>query len=279
MRFETPPDDKAGSGEKTSVLDPKVLAHLYNLKEEEIGPLKDEITSLEELIPSIKLDNVISLDNCPLQIPEDKERYTKRVMDGMDLGTPFSSDILHDLNTLEEKKPVVFESLKAKFKDVIIVDLGAGEGNNVDVSTGYRIACILGAKGYIGVEPFNWQSLFRCFLAQTKERTEIAGYGGKSMHLIPFNLVAEDAVTFMRRLPNDSVSLLNSGLSEILSEKTYVHDLKKEMARVLRPGAVCLISNSFNPEGLERTHENQASAEVKKFSMAYSVRFVEKPLS
>jgi hypothetical protein len=217
-----------------------LLEHLRRLDgapltDEDLSPLTEKVTPLEEMIPGIlPEDTVVSLDHCPNEIEEiERDSETITASDN------FVSYIANFIENLKKNKPKEFENLKLKFKDSIIVDLGAGENFAVN----YRIACVLGAKGYIGIEPYNWRQLFQSCLTLDhpwflKEKNPL------------INLVAEDAVSFLKRLPDNSVCLLNAGIGDILMDKDYIKDFKSEMARVLKKGGVCMISNSSFPEGI-----------------------------
>jgi hypothetical protein len=210
------------------------LLSSIGISAEEVHVTPEQITRINELVPGINTENLISLDNFPKSIPAPPERYDKRVLEGSDMDNTFSRHIISYLAKILKEDPQKFEKIKEKFIDTVIVDIGAGSGTN-----GRRIARRLGAKGYIGVEPFNWKDLFRKNLTE-----EISGE-------IPFNLVIEDGLTFLRRLPDDSVSLLSAGIAdEIIGNDDYLSELEVEMLRVLKKGGVCMVSNSAVPQGL-----------------------------
>ncbi|KKT93747.1 MAG: hypothetical protein UW94_C0004G0032 [Parcubacteria group bacterium GW2011_GWA2_45_14] len=226
-----------------SVLDARILNYVNDVKPEEIGFLKEKITSLDVLVPEIRLDeDLISLDNCPQSATETFKAIHHNP--GIDMPTAFVIDLETFLDNLKKNKPEEFDKLQEAFKDSVVVDLGAGDGV-VRPNRSYEMACLLGAKGYIGVETYNFQSLVRSYLRTKKLRV---GY-----EPIPFNLVAEDAVSFMKRLPDKSVNLLNSGIGDILTEDSYKKDYQSEMERVLKVGGICLISNSLPPSGNHET--------------------------
>lgn len=226
-----------------SVLDARILNYVNDVKPEEIGFLKEKITSLDVLVPEIRLDeDLISLDNCPQSATETFKAIHHNP--GIDMPTAFVIDLETFLDNLKKNKPEEFDKLQEAFKDSVVVDLGAGDGV-VRPNRSYEMACLLGAKGYIGVETYNFQSLVRSYLRTKKLRV---GY-----EPIPFNLVAEDAVSFMKRLPDNSVNLLNSGIGDILVKDSYKNNFRSEMGRVLKVGGICLISNSLHPSGNHET--------------------------
>jgi len=226
-----------------NALDVRLLKYLNGIKPEEIGFLKEKITALDELVSEIRLDeDLISLDNCPENARETLETMLNKP--GVDSPVEFVIDLETFLENLRNNKPEEFIELQEAFKDSVVVDLGAGNGTTRP-NRSYEMACLLGARGYIGVETFNFQSLARSYLRTEQLR---AGYAP-----IPFNLVAEDAVSFMKRLPDNSVNLLNSGIGDILVKDSYKNNFRSEMGRVLKVGGICLISNSLHPSGNHET--------------------------
>lgn len=102
---------------------------------------------------------------------------------------------------------------------------------------------MLGAKGYIGVEPHNWFKLLRRLpTLKVPEKNFSTKY----------NFAVEDAVTFLKRLPPSSVCILSSGLADGITstDKGYEKELEREMERVLLDGGICMVSNSIAPHEL-----------------------------
>jgi len=54
-------ENKEGKKELNTILDPNILKSLWQVETKDLGPLTEKITKLEELVPGIKLDNIISL--------------------------------------------------------------------------------------------------------------------------------------------------------------------------------------------------------------------------
>jgi hypothetical protein len=123
------------------------------------------------------------------------------------------------------------------YKDQIVVDLGAGI-----MPYGLKISESLGAKGYIAVEPNFPNSL----------RENIYS------HSIPFTIIPEDMLTFLRRLPDESVSILTSGIDEcILQSKEYITSVEEEIERTLHQlGTYINYCSLFKPKGLKRISED-----------------------
>jgi len=120
-------------------------------------------------------------------------------------------------------------------KDQIIVDLGAGSTKD-----GYLLSEELGARAYIGVDEYYSESLKRD-LENSKEDKKI-----------PFSVVSKDMLTFLRGLPDNSVSILMSGINaSLLSNERYRKEVLAEIERVLDPeGAFLSFASDINPEAL-----------------------------
>lgn len=252
------------SGQSKDKIEPGVFEYFKNLKPEDFK-LKEKLVALSELVPGINEEGMVSLDRFS---PNAGEHYEDRVLKGLDLTHQFSAEILVGLTSLEVNEPEMFKKFQEKFSEVTIVDLGAGGGNYDNSSTGYFIASMLKAKGYVGVEPFNWRDIFKSFL--TSDDIMYADVGGidekwvNNVEPIPFNIVVDDAVSFLKRLPDESVFLLSAGLRDVVSDISYGNELSQEMLRVLKKHGICLANNSWLPEGFTENNLTEESKEVKK---------------
>ena len=113
--------------------------------------------------------------------------------------------------------------LREVFGKTVLVDIGSG-GHEY----GIRIAEILGSKGYIAVEPY--------FFKGAREFKSSS---------FPVALVAEDAETFLRRVPDNAVSLLVSRIDGfVIANRDSANSICREMARVLSPLGGALVHNS-----------------------------------
>lgn len=184
------------------------------ISNEEGESLKDglmgHVTSVESLIPGTKIDDLPALDT------KSKPKYENR--EGCSSNhTPYSDLALELFKELDKEK---VEEIKESFKDTVIIDIGAGR-----YKIGYNLACALGAKGYIAVEPFNFHDLARDFSRQDANPED---------NPIPFNIVAEDGLSFLERLPTESVLTFTFGLGDgaVIGEKSYLDKLENEIRRV-----------------------------------------------
>lgn len=263
----SPMDDEpitGSGGQSRDKIESGVFEYFKNLNPEDFK-LKEKLIALSELIPGINEEGIVSLDSFS---PNAGEHYEDRVLKGLDLTHQFSAEILDGLIRLEVSEPEMFRKFQERFSEVTIVDLGAGGGNYENSSTGYFIASMLKAKGYVGVEPFNWRDIFKSFL--TSDGVMYADVGGidekwvNNVEPIPFNIVVDDAVSFLKRLPNESVFLLSAGLRDVVSDTSYGNELRQEMLRVLKNHGICLANNSWLPEGFSENNLTEESKEVKK---------------
>ena len=225
------------------IIDKKVFEITNPDKWAELSPgvFSEHCTKLEDLIPGIDLKGVVSLDRIPKKI----KAYEARVMEGESLPHAFSTNILHYLKALEENNLSALEYLKRKFTDTVIVDIGAGGNLLKRAVPGYEIACRLGARGYIAVEPFNFEKLIAGIIYQGEKFKDSKN---NDIDPVPFNVAIEDALKFLKRLPDGSVSLISSGIDHnIVSNEGYRQETSEEMTRVLAQGHLCLVSDSIQP--------------------------------
>ncbi|MBI3420900.1 MAG: hypothetical protein HY006_02450 [Candidatus Sungbacteria bacterium] len=136
-----------------------------------------------------------------------------------------------------------FKEAFSNLKDQVVVDLGAGSNPR-----GYYIANSAKAKGYIGVEPNFYRELAGSLVKNIdpKKNKHIGWEGGMEVkpqyHLnkIPAVVVREDMLSFLKRLPDNSVSILCSGVDGFVlsNERNYRGEVAKEIVRVLSPNGV-----------------------------------------
>lgn len=204
------------------------------------------VAPLNDLIPGIRTNGLVSLDNF-LQDPKE-ESYDPRSLNGRDWDIPFANLIRGALKEYAQLDPLQFDTLKCLFGESVIIDIGAGSSIN-----GYIIANYLGAKGYVGIEPFRWRELTRAFLENTQQpnwytsKTLLEEDLRDAVHSREptfFNLAFEDALTFLKRIPNYGVSILSSGIvpeDNIICGEDYIRELKYEMWRVLGIGSTIIL--------------------------------------
>ena len=124
------------------------------------------------------------------------------------------------------------------FKNQLVIEIGAG-----CFHFGYALAELLEARAYIGVEPFFADHLIR----------NINQYASKrSIKRIPYTVVPEDILTFLRRIPDGLVSIFAFGIEKcILEDKHYRSNVEKEIFRVLHPeGGFLAASSDLNVSNL-----------------------------
>jgi len=153
------------------------------------------------------------------------------------------------IQSIRERR--VFDDALSHFQDQIVVDLGAG---NTFVS--YYIMTLIGAKGYVGVDKFHVDTLkshlkYKDFKKYAKD--EFAKKHMGEVKFIPASVVKEDMLTFLKRLPSDSVSIFTSGVdSHVIPNNEYRNAVEQEMARVLHPKGACVsFDSAFHPNKLK----------------------------
>lgn len=124
--------------------------------------------------------------------------------------TPFSRHVLREQNS-----PELLEIL-SRFKRQIVIELGAGP-----LCDGFSICKLGKAKKYAAIEPFHpWY-----FYNNLPDNNEI-----------PVSLVCDDALTFLRRIPDNSISIWMAGVEEnVIHSGRYWYELESEIDRVLHP--------------------------------------------
>lgn len=119
----------------------------------------------------------------------------------------------HLLREIEKNKEVA--TLFSLFKGQILIDLGPGCEDH-----GYQLAQLVEAKSYIGVEPNNAELL--------------SANLSDSLEELPAAIAPIDALTFLRSLPDHSVSIFCSGIDEcIIKDQKYIQEVAQEIQRVL----------------------------------------------
>lgn len=214
-------------------------------------PKKSLNVFVEELIPDIK----------PPLGPMEGMEYSSNIFDTSFVET-FWECVMPQIVLDKESKD--FAILKERMRDEVVVDLGAGFDRK-----GYILACLLGAKGYVGVDlntprrgyastrvgitgnmnenEFR-QEMVKSLVGQRnigRETTEeynaelertgkVLDYSLIRPVLIPTSAVKEDMLDFLRRLPDDSVSIFMFGIdTNIIEGRKYIQELNQEIERVL----------------------------------------------
>jgi len=137
---------------------------------------------------------------------------------------PFSQELgLHTLRII--KKGITL------FEDQIIIDIGAGKTQN-----GYLASKALKARAYIGVEPFFAPSLYINLLTRNqKGSSTLSQLAAKNTQQIPTCIIPEDMLSFLKKIPNNSVSILCSGIDRAILDNNYLTQANAELIRTLHP--------------------------------------------
>lgn len=174
---------------------------------------------------------------------DDKERIIYKD------STPDAQDIPDIANGEEYGKHEKNGKALEVFKNQIMIDLGCGES-----ASGYLISQILKSKAYIGVDMYN-SSQLEFSMTQIRSsiktrdnyRDSFENLPGFYKHKIPFAIENSDILSFLKRLPNNSVSIMMGGIGqEVIENYKYRDEILKEIKRVLSPDGGCLtVSSDF----------------------------------
>lgn len=249
---------------------PEILSRLSQEDREKVdGSLLKNITPVEEIIPGANVENLPTFEN--------NIGSSEKVPGRSDpIYTPYSDYAIELVSKLDKE---TLEKIRESFKDKVIVDIGAGR-----FSKGYDLACYLNAKGYIAVEPFNDSYLFEFMLNQKdkkgrKIKSSTSFKKDTITESIPLNIVAEDGVSFLKRLPDNSAVVFTFGIEEgaVICDEQYIQKLKDEASRVsIREGYI-LTANSlvYMPKGTV-AREIFASRDIQEGT---SIRKIEQGIS
>lgn len=169
-------------------------------------------------------------------------------------------------------------------KDRVVVDLASGAGKELRI---YILANVAGAAGYIAVdknedaiEELGVRARFGEWYEQEKGKDEgelrknklqeiNKDYGVKREKAIPISLVNEDMLTFVKKLPDNSVSFVMSGVDfNIMSDFDYMGKVEEEVRRSLHPdGGYIAVVSEFNPRGggVEEIVKGDAAGPIEVF--------------
>ncbi len=147
--------------------------------------------------------------------------------------------------------------LRSLFSGQVVVDLGPGES-----PLAYFMVDLLGAEAYVGVEKHRANILSRTSISSTPEgkrqsfdtyRKRAVGAERASaddLRMIPAAVEDADMLSFLKRLPDASVSIFTSGIdAQVLPDGQYRHEVEVEIERVLHPEGVYFgFASDFRPE-------------------------------
>jgi SAM-dependent methyltransferase len=188
------------------------------------------------LVPGIKMD-ALRLVRQGVYASETEE---SKVNDSLSSDSAYSESTIFLLQKDEKESEEIWknrvEILKKAFKDKVVVDLGSGAGGSI-----YWLASALGAKAYIGVDKNNANLFFGRngpFGSRTIGQAGMFNIRGKFGNPEPilYSIVQEDMVSFLKRLPDNSVSLVAYGIDGFVFDKTpedKIREICCEMGRVI----------------------------------------------
>jgi hypothetical protein len=250
------------------------------------GERKSVLVPIDVLIPGIKLRLEETAPSSPDDaVPDDPQAYVSKLVEisrssnsspGIRNEEPYILNFLQNFHfgdvpgarELDKSEGEVDEyapfsnAVEEKFKGQIVVDLGAGL-----LPSAYAFFSRFGVRGYVGVEKnFAPQLADGLGHGHTELQKDIAWrlsftpFRDRKMDQFPqqectppASVVAQDMLSFLERLPDDSVSIFSSGSTYLFTpyEDEYVRETIKEIKRVLHPdGAFLGYESVLSPNGL-----------------------------
>ncbi|MEK9160716.1 MAG: hypothetical protein AAB440_01610 [Patescibacteria group bacterium] len=172
-----------------------------------------------------------------------------------DIGTDYPAGFVRWLAIDAESA----ESLNEALRGQVVVDIGAGR-----YPFGYLIADRAGAKGYVGVDAYSASSLAattQSLFTDPKSRDQEV-FGSVQPPLITeVSIVEEDMLTFLKRLPDNSVSVFCSGIDSDIINYEYEKQVSEEIKRVLKDDGA-YVGEKFG--GHVFLHDQQGEFDVER---------------
>jgi hypothetical protein len=201
----------------------------------------ENIVPVETLIPGILTDELTDLE----EYLQNEETYKRKFRHcGSDLLEFYSKN-------LDMFGYLMLEDGVIPFENQVVVDLGAGSS-----PYGYIAAKNLGAKAYVAVEPFHTMDLVYN-MGRTKWFKEERMCEEKED--IPFSIVAEDMLSFLKRIPENSVSCLCAGIDVwVIRNGNYLLDVGKEISRTTHEkGSYLNLGSNIIPKTLTKIYPTE----------------------
>lgn len=203
------------------------------------GDLFVTTPEIAELVPGIKESNL------QLFTEDFKENWTelqKKKQPGYEekIGqrdiTGYSFTI-HEMLRSDEQ---ALDALRQAVSGQVVIDLGAG-----DTPWGYYLACAGKAKAYLAIEHYHADKLTDQLFRHVESSLFFDKIIDQSVKKIPYSVIVEDMLTFLKRLPDDSVSLFAFGINYgVLNNPGYATEVGAEVVRVLSVGGVLVESHA-----------------------------------
>ena len=153
----------------------------------------------------------------------------EKIIPGFDSETPIQkSKRITEYNLWPTNAPAIVSFAKYKQKELsdlfsgkTLIDLGCGRNG-----FGYSCGKLLRIKNYIGVDP----------ILKYLDSSELKYLNSFNNKKIKFFGIAEDMLSFLKRLPNDSSNFISSFIDyDILEGNFYREEVEKEIYRTLHP--------------------------------------------
>ncbi|MCK9379222.1 MAG: hypothetical protein M0P97_03735 [Candidatus Moranbacteria bacterium] len=277
-------EKKIKEGEAKNYSEAEKIIDMENSIEQE---KKSLLISLEELIPGIKPESEIKVGINDRSGRELNDEYANELFseDGL-VDSYFDGYFLRKENSqqldiiskalesckdkeqwqeIQKKKDLNRDAIFAvrgedtagfvfsQFKDQIVVDLGCGYH-----ARGYDFISLAGAKGYVGVDMYHGNNFVEGNGFYSDERNKSIQKIAERKHIVDASAAsasfsADDMLTFLKRLPDNSVSIFISGIDANVLDGNfrYIDEINREIQRVLNDkGAFVSYQSCFHPKEL-----------------------------
>jgi len=204
----------------------------------------DQKQEVEKIIPNIKDKAPTEFDDKRLR-NERTQNHPKALMMIKALPESWST---------EDKESNPLGYALGQLKDQVVVDLGAGM-----VYSSYFPIAAAKAKAYVGVElpwylekDMEWSEQFEAANWDGTSQ-KFAKKGIDKLEPIPYSVVADHMLSFLRRLPDKSVSVFMSGIDhDIVSNPKHREAIANEISRVVSDDGALVqwAAWGFDPEGM-----------------------------
>ena len=185
---------------------------------------------LEEMIEGISLSGLVKKESGIYALEKSIENSGEFIGNLCPSGYPVIMSLLLKTNAAPK-----IRTLFKRFNSQVVLDLGAGNDSKF-----YNSVSDFDINGYIGVELFHEERLLDGLRNSFNSKK------------IPFAVVREDMLNFLKRIPDNSVSVHISGIDEIIiPDISYHKKVIQEISRVLHPRGVYTESQGIEIGGFD----------------------------
>lgn len=213
-----------------------------NIEAERISE-KHTLVPIGEIFPNLDFHDLPTIEEA---VKNNRTRKDNSSLLRQDFGVGLRENFSVDLRWKDNNK---LTKLLEKIKGQIVVDLGAG----ADLS-GYNFIASQNPSAYVAVEPF-FPDHLKYYFDNLDKSPDVS----QDMSKPKVAIAPEDMLTFLKRLPDKSVSIFNSGIDDTIIPREYAAEVSKEIERVVHPEGVAVSHAGFIPLGGELKYEETDS--------------------